>query len=148
MPKCRLAWAILAAGLVLGGCATGPKYSEVKSSIPDLAPGAGRIYFYRTSMYGGAFRPEIRLNGTPVGKAVSGGFFFVDKEPGSYVVAMTGSQESTMDLILQAGQTLYVRTHFVGFAPVLIPKAVLISNSIAQTEINDLSYVGKELSRK
>ena len=128
-------------GLVLGGCASGPKYSEMKSSIPQLAPDAGRVFFYRTSMYGAAYSPEVRLNGTLVGSATSKGFFFVDRKPGSYKVAV-GSQENAADFALNAGQTLYIRTSIAGFFPVIAGVATLIDESTARAEISDLSYTG------
>ena len=136
---------VLILSVVLGGCATGQSFSEMKSSIPNLSPGVGRIYFYRTSMYGAAYRPEIQLNGTVVGTAVSKGFFFVDKEPGSYRVGV-GAQGDALNLTLSAGQTLYVRTSIAGFFPVLVWVASLIDNSTAQTEIDDVKYVGGDLS--
>ena len=135
----------LISSLVLVACATGPKYSEMKASIRDLEPGAGRIYFYRTSVYGAAYSAEIKLNGTPVGSAVSKGFFYVDRKPGSYQVAV-GSQVNAINLTLNAGQTLYVRTSIAGFFPVLNWVASIIDDTTAKGEINDLSYVGGDLS--
>jgi hypothetical protein len=43
----RLFLALLA--VVVSGCASGPKYSEIKDSIPPLDPEQGRIFFYRPS---------------------------------------------------------------------------------------------------
>ena len=57
---------------LLAGCATGPKYSEVVSTLPSLTPSQGRIYFYRPSAFGAAVQPDIKLNGQKVGTAKPG----------------------------------------------------------------------------
>ena len=70
--------------LLLAGCATGPKYTEVVSTLPSLTPSEGRIYFYRPSALGAAVQPEIKLNGQKVGTAKPHGFYFVDRAPGLF----------------------------------------------------------------
>src|ERR1700686_5101650 len=81
------AFSILAAGMLLAACASGPKYSDVKSSIPPLSSDQGRVYFYRSnSMMGSAIQPSIMLNGEKVGDSKPGGFFYVDRPPGNYEV--------------------------------------------------------------
>ena len=79
----RLA-AVIYAAAFLTSCATGPKYEEVESSIPGLTPSNGRIYFYRnvSMLIGAGLQPAVLLNGTKVGNATPGGFFFVDHSPG------------------------------------------------------------------
>jgi hypothetical protein len=77
-------WALLAAVLpvlLIAGCASGPKYTEVMSTIPSLTPPQGRIYFYRPSALGAAVQPDIKLNGQKVGTAKPHGFYFVDRGP-------------------------------------------------------------------
>jgi hypothetical protein len=72
------AFSILVAATLLAACASGPKYSDVKSSIPPLSSDKGRIYFYRSnSMGGAAIQPNITLNGEKVGDSQPGGFFYV-----------------------------------------------------------------------
>ena len=54
-----------------------------RSDFPDLAPGLGRIFFYRSNSAGGAIaQPKIFLNEEVVGVSRPGGFFFVDRPPG------------------------------------------------------------------
>ena len=144
-PVIRLVFLLLVGGLI-GGCATGPKYSEIKSSIPSLAAGKGRVYFYRSGAMGAAIKPEIRLNGLPVGHSEANGFFFVDRDPGQYTVAMSTETDFTMSFALSAGQTRYIRTYlsigvFVGH-----PRAELVEPSRGQLEISDLSYTGDNVS--
>ena len=90
----RLA-AVIYAAAFLTSCATGPKYEEVESSIPGLTPSNGRIYFYRnvSMLIGAGLQPAVLLNGTKVGNATPGGFFFVDHSPGPIEVATSTEVE-------------------------------------------------------
>ncbi len=60
---------LCAAALVtMAGCASGPSYREMATSIPTLAPQNGRLYFFRSgSVIGAAVQPDIKLNGETVG---------------------------------------------------------------------------------
>ena len=102
---------ILAAGVLLVACASGPRYADMKSSIPPLAADKGRIYFYRSnSMLGAAIQPSIVLNGEKVGDSQPGGVFYIDRPPGKYE-AMCGTEvERKASFVLSAGQERFVKT--------------------------------------
>ncbi|MCK7493688.1 MAG: DUF2846 domain-containing protein [Comamonadaceae bacterium] len=69
---------------MMAGCATGPKYEEVRGGFPSLSAEQGRIYFYRSSNpFGSGIQPSVMLNGEKVGDSRPGGFFFVDRTPGN-----------------------------------------------------------------
>jgi len=131
---------LLAAALV--GCASGPKYSTLKSSIPELSPEQGRIYVYRPSVLGAAFRPNVLLNGTVVGEMVSRGFFFVDRAPGSYLVSAKTETEATLQLALQANQTQYVKASVTFGIIAPRPAFELVDGTSALIELQDLAYTG------
>ena len=98
----------IAAGMM--GCASGTKYTDLKDSIPPLNPEKGRIYFYRSSVVGAAIQPIVILNDDDtVGKAVSHGFWYVDRPPGKYSVVAGENREDQLILTLEAGQTQYVK---------------------------------------
>jgi len=104
-------WVLVAAVAVLAGCASGPKYSEMSSSIPTLRPGEGRIFFLRSSsMLGAALQPDIRLNGHVVGASKPGGFFYVDRTAGRYIASTATETEKTVTFALDPGETKYLRT--------------------------------------
>ncbi|CAB3803402.1 hypothetical protein LMG28614_05812 [Paraburkholderia ultramafica] len=129
--------------LVASGCASGPQYKEVASSIPTLKDAQGRIYFYRSgSMFGAALQPGINLNGTPVGKSQPGGFFFVDEPAGQYVVTTATETEKTVSFKLDAGETKYVKTS-VGFG-ILVGRIIptLESADEAAKNLESLHYTG------
>lgn len=128
----------------LGACASsGPTYSEAAKTVTAPAGDVSRIYFYRPSAFGAAVQPEVRLNGEVVGRAVSHGYFYVDRAPGAYEVTTTTEVERKLSLTLDRGQTRYVRLNislgfFVGH---VYPE--LVDDDVAGREIKDLHYTGK-----
>ena len=103
--------ALVLAGAFLAGCASGPKFSEVSSSILPIPAAEGRIYFFRSSsMMGAALQPDIRLDGEVVGSSKPGGFFYVDRPAGSHTAAAATETEKTITFDLAAGETKYLRT--------------------------------------
>jgi hypothetical protein len=102
---------LFAAALLVAGCASGPKYSELAAKMPPIASGEGRIYFYReSSMMGAAVQPDIRLNGAVVGTSKPGGYFYVDRPAGNYVAAASTETEKTASFRLDAGETKYLKS--------------------------------------
>ena len=103
--------AIVLASAFLAGCASGPKFSEISSSIAPIPAGDGRVYFFRSSsMLGAAVQPDIRINGDVVGTSKPGGFFYVDRPAGSYAAAAATETENTIAFTLDPGETKYLRT--------------------------------------
>lgn len=94
---------------LLPGCATGPGKTEAKGTVPTLAAGKGRVYFYRTSMTGLASQPAIKFDGQQVGTATAGEFFYVDAAPGDHQVVTGTDAEQQISVQLEPGQTRYVR---------------------------------------
>lgn len=131
---------ILAAALT--GCASGPKYSEIKGSIPELNPEQGRIFFYRPSALGAAIQPNILLNGNVVGEMVPQGFFFVDRSPGTYMATARTESEATLEIQLPANETRYVRGSISLGIFVGRPNLTLVDPPEARIELGDLGYTG------
>lgn len=141
----RLLLLLLAAALA--GCASGPKYSEVKGSIPELGPEQGRIYFYRPSAIGAAVQPNILLNGTVVGEMVPQGFFYVDRSPGTYLATARTESEASLQIPLAASETKYVRASISLGILVGRPSLILVDAKDALIEIADLGYAGTAVLR-
>lgn len=138
---------ITGAALLAAGCASGPKFSEIASSIPTLKAAEGRIYFYRTSMLGAAIQPTINLNGVAVGTSRPGGFFFVDRSPGNYEIVMASEVERKVTFVLTTGEHKYIRTSVgMGFF-VGRPQAELVSAEEGHKEVSELSYTGEALKK-
>ena len=131
--------------LLLSGCATGAKYTEVVSTIPPLTSSQGRIYFYRPSALGFAVQPDINLNGQKVGTAKPHGFYFVDRAPGNYEVTAATETEKKLTFTLEPGQARFVRLKiqmgvFVGrIVPELVDKAE------AEEELKELSFIAEQV---
>jgi hypothetical protein len=136
---------IAATALMLCGCgASGPAYSQVNSSAPQLDPSKGRIYVYRTYNYvGGASSPFITLNGGYLGRSVAGGYFYADLPPGNYHMESFATFLSLVQSVgqqtfsLKAGQSLYVRSILTS-----IHELDLVPPDQAAAEISGLSYTG------
>lgn len=130
--------------LLVGGCASsGPKHAELADKIPEVAAGEGRIYFYRdSSVIGAAIQPDIRLNGETVGSSTPGGFFFVDRPSGKYVVSTTTEVENKIEFSLEDGQTRYIKT-YISFG-LLIGRVYpeLVERDQALSVMSDLHYIG------
>ena len=101
---------ILPLFFLITGCATGQLYQDV--TFNDLSSADGRIYFYRNKAagFGSGIRPPINIDGITVGKAISGGFFYVDRPQGLYNVSVKSDlQEKVLTIDLKRGQTYYVQ---------------------------------------
>lgn len=143
MKKMLVLFAIVAGGALFTGCASGPKYSAVKATLPPLAQDQGRIYFYRTTVGGAAVQPSVKLNGQEIGTAAPEGFFYADRPPGNYTVETTTEVTRRLSLTLDPGAIRYVRLNmamgfFVGHVwPELIEPAV------GEKEMQGCHYTGK-----
>src|SRR5690242_17447143 len=102
-------YCLIGLAALLAGCATGPKYAQVRNTIPALSPEQGRIFIYRTTALGAAVQPDVKLNGEKVGSAKPKGFFYVDRPPGSYQISTSTEVKRTLSLTLDKAQTRYVR---------------------------------------
>ena len=117
--------------LTVVGCATsGPKFSEMKTSISPPRAGQGRIFLYRIAAFGAAVQPDIKVNGEVVGTAQPKAFYVVDRPAGTYQIATSTEVKRTLSLTLGRAQTRYVRLNigmgfFVGHVyPELVEPAV------------------------
>lgn len=140
--KKLLALSFIVTAALLTGCATGPKFGEVKSTIPALAQDKGRIYFYRTSALGAALNPDVKLNSEVVGTAKAKGFFYADRPAGNYTVETTTEVSRRLTLQLEQGQNRYVRFNVsVGFmVGHVYPE--LVENVAGENEIQKCSFTG------
>ncbi|THB70374.1 MAG: DUF2846 domain-containing protein [Gammaproteobacteria bacterium] len=101
----------ITAFVLLTGCASGPSYQTFQKTLKPLSADQGRIYFTRLdTMFGAAVTSDIKLNDEVVGASVSGGFFFIDREPGSYIVSTSTEVERNLQFVLEANQTAYIET--------------------------------------
>lgn len=137
-----IALVAIVASLLLSGCASGTKFSEMGATMVASKPEMGRIYFYRTAVMGAAVQPEVRLNGEKVGKAVPNGFFYVDRPAGNYQVATETEVEKKLTFTLEPGQVRYVRLDIsMGFLVGHV-HAELIDENKAKSEIASTRYIG------
>lgn len=130
---------------MLFGCAsTGPKFTEINSSFPNLTSDSGRIYLYRTTSLGAALKPNVVINGEEVGKSVAKGFFYVDKPAGNYEIVTSTEVKRKLSLTLDNGQTRYVKFNVsMGFLVGHV-YPVLVDNKEGESDIQNCRYTGEE----
>lgn len=128
----------------LSSCATGMAYTEMQPTIKPHDPESARIYFYRPSVFGAALQPDVLLNGEPVGKAISQGFFFVDRPPGKYEVVTSTEVKRKVSFVLEKGEIQYIRfSTSVGFFVGHV-YGELVDEETALVEIKKCKYCGEE----
>lgn len=134
--------------LLAAGCATGPKYAEIKSSIPGLSPDNGRVVFYRSgTMFGSGIQPNVNLNGKVVGESKPGGFFYLDVPPGDYEVVLSTEVDKKLTFKLEKQQQRCVRMT-VGLGVIVYrvyPE--LVDPAVCDSEMQTLSYTGSAIKQ-
>lgn len=119
---------LLASGLAIFavGCASGPKFSEYRLTVPPPPAGQGRIWFYRPSALGAAVQPAVKLDDQVVGNAVPHGYFHVETLPGEHTVSATTEWTHKISINVNTNEDSYVRlSMMIGlFVGHVIPKEV------------------------
>lgn len=129
--------------VLVTGCASGPTYKEYTDKLAVKPTDEARLYIYRPSAFGAAIRPQIRINGESVGKAVANGFLIVDRPAGEYEIATTTEAKRSLTLSLEKGDEKYVRLEmkmglFAGHV-----KPVLVDSAVGMEEIASTKHVGE-----
>lgn len=140
--------AVIAGGVFLAGCASGPKLSEMQDKIPALSPDQGRVYFYRENTpLGAAIQPGINLNGKTVGKCKPNGVFFADVPPGAYQASVATEVERTLSFTIERGEEKFVHC-YVSFG-ILIGRGQveLVDPAKARDDMHGLAYTGDNLPK-
>lgn len=128
--------------MIFMGCASGAKYADMQTSIPALGTDSGRIFIYRTSVLGAAVQPDVFLNDEKVGKAVPGGFFYLDRKPGEYQARASTEVKRSVSFTVEPGQIRYIRLDIsMGFAVGHV-SPVLVGEDKAKKEIQGCKYSG------
>jgi len=134
---------LLLVGFLLASCASPRGLDEPPLQIPALKPGYGRVYFTRPGEFAGsAIQPEIRMNNEVVGRSVPGGFSYVDRPPGKYVVTTATEVENAVTFQLAAGETKYITTAVTPGILVGHVTPTLEFPEQGQSDIGRLRYVG------
>ena len=123
--------------LMIAACATGRALKEQSPAFPALETGQARVYFYRTSVVGGASELAVSLNGQQVGNAIPRSVFFRDVAPGKYSVT-TAMSSQVVKFELAAGDKKYVRLSY-GFSFNTYPE--LVDSATGEAESSGLSHI-------
>jgi len=116
------------------------KSDDISGQPPQIPAGQGRIYFYREKRFVGlAMEPHILLNAETVGNSMNGGYFYVDRPPGNYVVHCSNDRngDHQITVTLAAGDIKYVQTSFVSFHI----ESTLVDKDTAVKTLSECSYM-------
>src|ERR1700749_739893 len=118
----RVAALLVACFSVLAACTPQVTVTTSQAQIPAIAPGTGRVWFFRgwDSPSGQSFvfgaLPTIYANGTSIGEIATGSAFFRDFPPGTYrftvePIGLPTTQAAIVELT--AGTESYLQVQWV-----------------------------------
>jgi len=98
--------------LLISGCAaTGPSYTSLESTIPQLQTDQARLYFLRRGGFtNAALTARVHLNGTKVVNLNMDGFAYVDRPAGAVLImidAPLNPGEAKQTINVENGKTYY-----------------------------------------
>ena len=141
--------------ICLLGCAGQGKngFDQVEARLPELASDSGRIYIYTPIRHLTLdFVPKVLVNGTSVGRSLSGTFLVVDEPAGEYTVDVadeksfsnSGGQikSEPATISLKAGETRYVRLHAINSDYFIQMKSIPEDAKNGQRDLKILSFNG------
>ena len=135
--RIRTILALAGIGLLLGGCASGPRFT------PDTTVPANRaaVYVYRPGTLGAAVQPNVTANGVPLAPLKPQGYFVYHAAPGELELTAHTEATSSVTLDIKAGETYYVKGSigmgfFVGH-----PHLLIVSNDVGAKEIGECKLV-------
>jgi hypothetical protein len=136
---------LLLAVVVLAGCASGVKYTDMKPELVSADSSNSRIFIYRKTTLGAAVQPKVRLNDEVIGVSRAQGFFYVDRPAGKYVLSTSTEVERNISFVLSEGETRYIRQNvsfgfFVGHI-----YGELVEESMALKDLESCKYTGDQV---
>lgn len=106
----RVPIALLLLLIAYSGGATQSFAQGNEDVVADQSPlGFGRVFVYRFGNPGSVFRPTIRVDGQPFGRALPNSYFYVDLPVGSYKISGATRTERVTELEVSDGQDSYVQ---------------------------------------
>ena len=103
--------AAIIVSLISGCAATGPSYTSVKSTIPQLQSDKVRVYFLRDSGFmNSGLTARVHINGTKVADLNMDGFAYVDRPAGNVLImidAPLNFGEARQMFNLESGKKYY-----------------------------------------
>lgn len=97
----------------LVSCASGPTYAEMKSKLPPIAKGHGRVFVYRPSFFGAAVKPSVKIDDQPIGTSEGQGFLYSDQSPGTHELSIATEWKHKTPVTVTTGKPSYVRCNMM-----------------------------------
>ncbi|HQU09085.1 MAG TPA: DUF2846 domain-containing protein, partial [Opitutales bacterium] len=96
---------------LLCGCASvplAPTEQDTQAKEFKTADNKAALYIYRDESFGGGVPMAIAVNGRSLGQTAPDTYFYLELEPGKYVIDSYAENLSELTVNLIAGQTCYV----------------------------------------
>ncbi len=138
----RLAVLILAT-LSVASCATGVSYEGLQPTLGPIPEDHARVFVYRLDGDGERLTTAIRASGLPVGRSVSGEFFYTDLTIGTHLLTATRSTDRTLSVRLFEGDVKYVRVDVKLRAMRWDWEMTLVPEEVALAQIRRTTYSGE-----
>lgn len=121
------------------------KYANIKKDILPLSKANGRIVFYRPrGFYGWGMRPDIHLNRNKIGRSLPGTIFYVDVNPGKYLISIPTilyPGEQTINIEISENETAYIKSYMSGSAIGGRTNIEVVNAELAIAEIENLEFI-------
>lgn len=111
---------------MMAGCASVPMGDDHRDTVlkqfPEPPEGQSALYIYRDSMFGGALKKTIYVDGTAIGESAPKVYFYKVVDPGEHTISTESEfSDNPLELTTEAGNTYFIRQYmkmgvFVGGA--------------------------------
>jgi len=102
---------VVVVSFVSGCAATGPSYTSIKTTIPQLTSDQARLYFLREGEFTNAgLTARVHLNGAKVVDLNMDGFAYADHQAGEVLIMIDASLnpgEAKQTIKIESGKTYY-----------------------------------------
>jgi hypothetical protein len=111
LPLRRIVVSLTLSTLCLGlvSCASGPTYAEVKSKLPPIPKGEGRVFVYRPQTIGFGVKPNVKIDSKVVGTSEGRGFLYSDQLPGNHELSIATEWKHSSNFNIAAGKPSFVQ---------------------------------------
>lgn len=109
LPRLVQSLGLLSVCLSLISCASGPTYAEVKSKLPPIPKGEGRVFVYRPQTIGFGVKPWVKIDSKDAGISEGRGFFYSDQRPGTHEISIATEWKHKSNFSVAAGQPSFVQ---------------------------------------
>lgn len=136
---------IVAVAMIITGCAaSGPSFKKV-TEVPS---GKALIYIYRPDLHeGGAYTPDVKIEGHVEFPLRNGGYFPHLSTPGTVKISISNTGSFSLTIDAAAGETYFVKGGLVRFG-FGVPYIISVPVDVGQEEIKECKLLTDFITKK